>query len=952
MSIYINCEDTFIVYPLYEISDITKHYTMKICLLVFTLLNAMIMTATAQVAGNVQSTEHKVYRLNAEEAKINSKSTEVIDDERLSNKKGVTLKAGITAAIDSERDEPDVVFDVKVPKSGRYVMSTFAVTDVEGAKLMKEAKGKYESLYIKIQIDSKRATKRVVYVPWDRPRQESGKFELREGEQQVKVWLPRGVRLEYIEFANYLPPSVPIEAQNYQPKIVPPTTRPRLWVNQESLPLVKARLEIGENLLAWEKVKKDALVPFVFKFDSAVEMSYDAKLESAAETKAFYYLMTGDKKIGRESITLMSGYLSNVEFGNILDVTREIGRAIFTASEVYDWCYDLLSTEEKKIFVNNLMRLADDMEIGWPPFLQKIVNGHGNEAQINRDLLSMSIAIYDENPLPYKYCSYSLLEELVPMRKFEYQSPRHNQGIGYGAYRFAWEMHAVWLLYSMNGHAVFDDNIKNVPKFWQYMRAPDGQMMRDGDGFSAGVPGKPFYWKGGAMATFLSYTYAADPILKSDFERQGGLPDNPVLFLLLNDPELKAESNMESLPLTIDFGPVLGSMVARTGWNIGINSNDVVAEIKGGGYHFGNHQHSDAGSIQLFYRGFQFGDIGLYKFYGTPYDLNFNKRSIAHSMMLAVAPSEKFLNTESNDGGTRLNQSFPKTPQEAQTNPIFDNGKVLSADFGPSKQKPLFSYFAVDLVGAYSPKISNYTRGFCFLNMNRKDVPAVIILTDDIVTTNPEFKKYWQINSLNLPEKTKNGVILNNQLNGLVGKTHIQMLVPAAADRQIEILNGDDANSSFKFNYDVPITNLPESTGHRIMVSPSKANSRDHFLTIFQVTDGDTKPLPVKHYETEVSYVVLLADRVVSMSNSASFIEKSFTLEIPTDGEYQVVLAGMQAGDWNVKSQKGKVKFNTSVSEGKNTIFFKAGKGKYVISPGRVDRLKELIVDERPMPGK
>jgi heparin/heparan-sulfate lyase len=167
----------------------------------------------------------------------------------------------------------------------------------------------------------------------------------------------------------------------------------------------------------------------------------------------------------------------------------------------------------------------------------------------------------------------------------------------------------------------------------------------------------------------LNYAYSSDSLLKAEFDRQGGLPDNPVLFLLLNDPGLKAEKSMESLPLTMDFGPVIGSMVARTGWHIGMNSSDVVAQIKGGGYHFGNHQHSDAGSIQLYYRGFQFGDIGEYKFYGTPYDYNFNKRSIAHSMMLAVDPGEKFGNTESNDGGTRFNQRFPKTPEEAQTDP-------------------------------------------------------------------------------------------------------------------------------------------------------------------------------------------------------------------------------------------------------------------------------------------
>ena len=713
-------------------------------------------------------------------------------------------------------------------------------------------------------------------------------------------------------------------------------------------------MEVGENLKVWDKVKQSALTSFVFKFNPEEEISYDAKLESAAATKAFYYLMTSDKQIGREAIKLMTDYLSHMEFGNLLDITREIGRAIYTASEVYDWCYTLLTLEEKQIFCNNLMRLSDDMEIGWPPFKQSIINGHGNEAQVNRDLLSMSIAIYDENPLPYQYCSYRILEELVPMRNWEYQSPRHNQGINYGAYRIGWDMHAAWLFYRMTGQPVFDENIKKVPIYWLYMRLPDGQMLRDGDGFNAGRPGEFYYWKQ-PQTMFLFYTYANDPILKGEFERQGGMSDDPLLFLLLNDPVLNAESNLESLPLTKDFGSILGSMVTRTGWHFGINSNDVVAEIKGGGYHFGNHQHNDAGSLQIYYRGFQVGDIGLYGFYGSPYDINFHKRSISHSMMLARDPEEKFGNTESNDGGTKFNQRNPKSPKEAQTDPWFNNGKILSSDFGPSKLQPFFSYFAVDLVGAYSSKIKAYIRSFCFLNLDRDSIPAAIILTDDMTTANPGFKKYWQINTHNMPEIKNNGVILKNERKVLVGKAHVEMLIPSAEKCDLEILSGSDAISSFEFRYEIPgrIANidLPEAKGHRIMISPKAANNQDRFLTVFQLTAGNTEPLPIRYYETQVSYVVILADRVVSMSKCYDLIDKDFTLKIPKDGKYQVVLAGMKPGDWYIKSKNGKIKFNVTVKASKNTIFFLAGGGEYFIATGQLTGAKVLLMDEKFRPG-
>ncbi len=875
-------------------------------------------------------TPYKV-RLEASDAVINGTVAEVVPDERLSAGKGITLKAATEAATGGERTEPDLVFEVEVPTAGRYSMRTYAVTDEEGAALMKKAKTKFESMFMRIQIGDQRPTKRVVYVPWDRPLQHTGKFELTGGKQKLKIWLPRGVRLGYAELSTYTPPAVPEAARDYRPPVTPPA-HPRLWVNAASLPAVRARLEADENKAAWAMVKAEAQKPFAFAVNPAEEVSYNPGLERAVEYKAFYYLMTGEKKTGREAVKLVTDYLPHVEFGNILDITREIGRAIYAGSLVYDWCYDLLSAGERELLYRHLMRLADDMEIGWPPFLQSVVNGHGNEAQVCRDLLSMSIAIYDEDPLPYQYCSYAILETLVPLRKFEYQSPRHNQGVHYGPYRFQWDMHAAWLFYRMTGQPVFDDNIKDVSKFWLYMRTPDGGILRDGDGFGAGMDRKPYYWNA-PQTMLLCYAYANDPIVKGEFVRQGGLPGNPVLFLLLNDPALKTEPGLESLPLTAGFGPVLGSMIARTGWDISETSDDVLAEIKGGGYHFGNHQHADAGALQLYYRGFQIADLGVYKFYGTPYDLNFNKRSVAHSMMLVVDPSEKFLATESNDGGSRFIQRHPRSVAEVLGDSTFHYGKVLAESFGPSAVKPAFSYFSADLSTAYSQKISVFNRSFCFLNMDRKDIPAIIILSDDITATDPAFRKYWQVNTLNQPEALGNGLVLSNSLGGRTGKTHLNMLVPDITERVQEIRSGADANSSFAFTYEAPPVDVPEIKGHRILISPKQAHNRDRFLTVFQVADGNAQPLDVNHTQTAVSDVLFVGDRLVSMNRHETLIDQPFELDIPKGKDVKVALTGMMQGKWKVTDGKGAIVAETSVEAGKHTLFFAAAKGKYRVTP-------------------
>ncbi len=878
-------------------------------------------------------------KIEAESSVVNRQFSEIIEDDRMSGGKGVTLKNDTISAINREKDDSDLFFEITLPQ-GRYILSTYAFTDGKGAELMKKATSKFESLYMKIQIDDEHPTQRVIYVPWDAQRQVSGKFHFNGGEQRLKLWLPNGVVLDYIQIETYIPPQVPANVISYTPPYTPPPTRPRLWVNNQSLELVKDRINKGENKAYWKKLSDSALTPHITEYkENDAEITYDAQLETAARYKAFYYLITNNKSIGEEAIKLMVCYLSRVEFGNLLDITREIGRAIYSASLVYDWCYELMSDNEREILFAHLMRLADDMEIGWPPFRQSVLTGHGGEGQVHRDLLAMSIAIYDEDPVPYQYCSYRVLEELVPMRNWQYQSPRHNQGVNYGAYRSQWDIHAAWFFYRMTGREAFDKNLKRFPYYWLYMRLPNGQMLRDGDGFNAGKPDEFYHWKS-PQTLFLFYTYANDPKLKGEFLRQGGTINDPMLFLLLNDPNLDADESLEDLPLSIDFGPILGSMIARTGWYIGMESDDVVAEIKGGGYHFGNHQHSDAGSLQLFYRGFQVADLGVYGFYGTPYDMNFNKRSISHSMMLAVDPDEDFgSRVTSNDGGTKFNNRHPESPEVAMSDPWFNNGTVISTDFGPSSKTPLFSYFSVNLKNAYSTKIEDYTRQFCFISLDNDSIPALIVLMDKMITADPNFKKYWQINSHQQPKITGKEFILENSIQGRKGKTHVQLLLPDKENYAVELFSEEEAHSSFGTKYDIPARvvemNYPETNGHRLMVSPFNSRKSDDFLALFQVVAGEHNPLDVEFSITKDSYLLAFEEHIISINKKIEITARPFSLKIPKSGKSsrRIIVIGIKEGIWNIKDQTRAIDFDVVVSPGKNTIYFQSIAGDYLITP-------------------
>ena len=59
---------------------------------------------------------------------------------------------------------------------------------------------------------------------------------------------------------------------------------------------------------------------------------------------------------------------------------------------------------------------------------------------------------------------------------------------------------------------------------------------------------------------------------------------------------------------------------------------------------------------------------------------------------------------------------------------------MLFSGFGPSRVRPVYGAFSVDLAAAYSAKVRSYVRSFVFLNLENRDNPAALIVADRMVS--------------------------------------------------------------------------------------------------------------------------------------------------------------------------------------------------------------------------
>ncbi len=712
---------------------------------------------------------------------------------------------------------------------------------------------------------------------------------------------------------------------------VPPRAHPRLYLRPEHVPQLKARLEAP------------ALRPVVQRLESIAKKDGQLKVE----WDAVRYLVTGDRDLGRAAVAAALALLKACELPDRQDACRVTGRMMVTGAIVYDWLYPLLTADEKQAFIRELVRLAKTQECGYPPARGGSVTGHASEAMIMRDMLSAGIAVYDELPEMYDLAAGRFFREHLPVRNWFYSGHAYHQGDSYGAHRYSWDTYPLLIFDRLGAGNVYNPEQRWVPYLYMYLTRPDGQRLRAGDTFAhSAARGRPW---GVYLGALLTASYYGDPYLLGHALAQGGIGDNEAIFeFLWRDPALEPKPPAD-LPLSRYFEPPFGWMAARTGWD----ENSVIAEMKINAYNFCNHQHLDAGAFQIYYRGALAIDSGLYSGlggqYGSPHCTNYYWRTIAHNSLLVHDPAETFSKKGDygNDGGQRLpNGRGEPRNLEVLLKPEngYRTGEVLAHGFGPDPRTPDYTLLQGDITAAYSAKVKQVLRSFVFLNLRRPETPAALVVFDRVVSSNPAFRKFWLLHTMEEPRIDGAAAVVDRTEHGASGRLVLNALLPAAGDVSMEKVGGP-GKEYWVFGTNHPNDPDPgksekssmETGAWRIEISPKKAAEENLFLNVMQVADRlSGAALPVARVDAgdrvgcridgpAGGWVVLFRKDGRRAPQPASFT-------IDGKGTYRILVADLAAGRWRAQRAGGGEAKTIEVAEEQGAAWFEGPPGAWTLT--------------------
>jgi len=746
--------------------------------------------------------------------------------------------------------------------------------------------------------------------------------------------------------------SVPVYAHVAPPSHVPQKEHPRVYINKSDIERIRGNMYDARFQRCYNSLKataKGSPEKCILKpVSGGATTNYVSGCGSYMEANAFLYLYDGNKEAGRNAIEGAINYVTTLDSlyaPSRLSASRNEISEMQRVAEVYDWCYDLMTEEEKRLIIDNGLRVLTYGEIGSPPLhIERAWHqGHWSEGELVNVLFSFAIAIYDEFPDYYNVIAGYIFNDYVPVKNYLYDNSGRNViGTGYG--REGYEIKMILLLEKMGAKNVITDNFQYWFVSEIYEELPSGRTFQDGDHvIYSGVT------KHSEAPNYQAGCLWRNPFVLNDALNHMSMGattmGDTIIFMVVTDPELKP-ADKSTLPLSYYSKELTGTVIARTGWGDDIKSDDLAVLMKVQENMFESHAHPDAGQFQIYYKGMLALDSGTYYLFNSPHYRNYYAQTVAHNCMLIHNPENDSL------------RRYPQYNLMGGQNPPYSadfvgidgwkkeskTGEILGVDFGGDINKPYHSYLKGDITGAYNGNAEMYTRTFHFMNFFDETYPGALIVFDR-VTANKDFKRTWLLHSQFEPEisedKKTQIIRRNDGVNN--GRLINNSLLP---EKQTLNLIGGDGFEFYNNGANWPEIETSDSGNYRIEISPEASDKTDYFLNVMQISDDndEIKPLPVKKYDSDTHFGVKIKDRAVFLSKSENRTARR--VKISVDGEEEKLIYsidGLLEGTWRV-SENGREILKTEATARGGMISFEAKPGEY-----ELDYISRSFT-EKPLP--
>ena len=722
---------------------------------------------------------------------------------------------------------------------------------------------------------------------------------------------------------------------------------PRLLINTTTLEEVKAAMLLPENAEYLNEIIRTAnsfssgilgevrVVTEVTPKGPRGEHNLDQELYNCLMAKAFLYLVTGIETYAIDAIRMTKEFMATIKIvSTAYDPERNWGFAMYTAAIVYDWCYAAMSEQDKVDMVRGIeWRLCktvvgtnaftQNMEIGFPPNKQGAVCGHGSERQLIRDYLAVALAIYDEYPSWYEFIGGRFYQEFVPVRNEFYKSGMYPQGISvYVQIRYTADVWSALIMKSAVGEIPYEGDMAEVIRSL-YCRVVDGEYTIFEEGDDEGRGGENILNCIAFAGAALGYLYD-DPTTMAwseymDYSRTEDEPKSYLYLLIFRSKGTRpATDRYDDLDLILYNGGFLNEIVAHNGWT----SESASVLMKIGGRITANHDHGDAGSFQIYYKGILAGDTGYYDSYGTDHFKKYHQATLAHNSVVIYRNGTAV--------GQKNGSSYtePKTLSEWMSNDyVIAHLSGVSYEYkDEAKTAAKYAYIAGDIAPAYQGVLTKGDRRMLTVfDTENPDVPLYFFVYDNFIGTSDSDAMTFLLHTVSEP------VIDGKTVSATAGEGKIVLQNVKGADK-IEAIGGDGRNYVVNGTQVLTDDGYDDGFWGRVEIKTQNNSRNDAQLNVIYVTDAANT---ASYAATEITGANITG--AIIGNTAAVFVEGStdytgtITLNTADAGDsLNYYVSGVKAGDWCVSV--GTTTMTVTVAEGEGLLSFTAPAGAVSIT--------------------